>query len=134
MFPQQLKKILQLIKKTRDRVVIFDANTPDESYVVMDFDNYSDLAVPGNRSNDRLISPANRSSESGPEKASGGELSTNSDQKVNLTEEDLTDKINREISMWKNGESSLYLAEESKSRPGWKIPPSVKDKAQEIKE
>lgn len=133
MFPEQLKKILNLIKKTRDRVVIFDASAPDESYVVMDFDNYANLADPQATPEQPgpTIPPVASSLESKPEKA---EAEVNLAVKSDLTEEDLTDKINREISMWKNGESSPFLAEESKPRPAWKIPPQVKEKAQEVQE
>ena len=129
MFPEQLQKILDLIKKTGDRVVIFDSRNPDDSYVVMDFNNYANQAARG------ASAPAAAPSHNSPEPAAPkAELSPMSAKSDNLTEEDLTDKINREISMWKNGESSPYLAEENKGRPGWKIPPSVKDKAQEVKE
>jgi len=122
MFPQQLKKILNLIKRTRDRVVIFDASSPDESYVVMDFDNYESLASP-------LVSKQK------PESVVNKEVSEPVvAPSEDLTEEDVTDKINREISMWKNGESSPFLEEENKSRPGWQIPSQVKKKAQEVKE
>ena len=130
MFPEQLKKILRLIKQTRDRVVIFDASTPDESFVVMDFDNYSKMATSEVTAADHqpAIEIKDPTSEKSPD------LSEKIEPKSNLTEEDLTDKINREISVWKNDESSPYLAEEGKPRPGWKIPPQVKNKALEVKE
>ena len=154
MFPEQLKKILNLVKKTGDRVVVFDANAPDDSYVIMGFDNYaagfdsdcdSDCdcdcdcdcasdqasccekpvsAVPDEKIiNNREVS-ANTSVKA--------EKSANTEEKENLTEEDLTDKINREILMWKNQENSAYLGEENKPKKAWAIPPRVKDKAQEI--
>lgn len=130
MFPEQLKKILRLIKQTRDRVVIFDASVPEESFVVMDFDNYRDLVAPEKTSLSIQKDPVVVSST----EAKIADLSPKLELKTNLTEEDLTDKINREISAWKNDENSPYLAEESRSRPGWKIPPQVKDKALEVKE
>ena len=142
MFPDQLKKILNLIKQTRDRVVIFDASQPDDSYVLMDFDNYSELVLKGSTFNQ--TSPQSQPTTTNQEEAAlVGEDSevrpslegkeTTAGQLVNLTEEDLTDKINREISMWKNGESSSDLSEQAKARPAWRIPPQVKDKAQEVK-
>ena len=49
-----------------------------------------------------------------------------------MTEEDLTDKINREISMWKNQEDVPDPSEDNKPKKAWQIPGNVKDKAQEI--
>ena len=121
MFPEQLKKILNLIKKTGDRVVIFDPSSPDNSYVVMDIDRYADLVLGGE------ISPIE------PEKSGLNPVNREiSKEKENLTEEDLTDKINREISMWKNRENAPCLDEEIKPKKAWSIPPQVKNKAQEI--
>jgi hypothetical protein len=49
-----------------------------------------------------------------------------------LTEDDLTDKINREISMWKNRDNSAFLNEENKPKKAWQIPSQVKNNAQNI--
>jgi len=126
MFPEQLKKILGLIQKTGDRVIIFDSQNPNNSYVVMDLDNYSDLVNDGQVT--KNLDPL--------EKANIQELPlnsvTHSEEIENLTEEDLTDKINREISMWKNRDNSSYSTEEEKMIQPWKISPQVKNKAQEI--
>ena len=132
MFPEQLKKILNLIKKTGDRVVIFDANTPDESYVVMDFNRYENM-ISGSET---VKKTADKAVATNPEILTTEEISpVNNGLNVkteNLTEEDLTDKINREISMWKNQENTPYLAEEDKPKKAWTIPPQVKNKAQEV--
>lgn len=121
MFPEQLKKILNLIKKTGDRVVIFDPSSPESSYVVMDIDRYAEMVLGGERLSiepeKNELNPVNK------------EIS---EEKENLTEEDLTDKINREISMWKNRENAPCLDEEIKPKKAWSIPPQVKNKAQEI--
>ncbi len=103
MFSKQLKKILELAKKTGDRVVIFDGANPDNSYVVMHIDRYLEK-----------------------------ENKENKDDNENLTEEDLTDKINQEISMWKNQNKAQDLNEEDKVKKSWQIPPAVKDKAHNI--
>jgi hypothetical protein len=126
MFPEQLKKILNLIKKTHDRVVIFDGSNPEDSYVIMDLDNYMDTAVKTEKP-----APVAVSSVVLPT-AVKTEISPKLDKSENLTEEDLTDKINREISLWKNQENAPYLAEENKAKKGWQIPPVVKNKAQEV--
>ncbi len=125
MFPEQLKKILNLIKKTGDRVIVFDASTPDDSYVIMDINRYSEMAL-GEK---RILAE--------PEKivekiAENTEKVDSNAKKENLTEEDLTDKINREISLWKNQENAPLLDEESRPKKAWSIPPQVKNKAQDI--
>ncbi|MFA5155368.1 MAG: hypothetical protein WC453_02950 [Patescibacteria group bacterium] len=126
MFPEQLKKILDLIKRTGDRVIIFDSQEPDDSYVIMDFASYA-----AKQSGHDPVAPAQPAATSAKDMASA-ELSPISAKSDNLTEEDLTDKINREISMWKNRDVSSFLGEENKPKNGWQIPPQVKDKAQEI--
>jgi len=108
MFPESLKKILKLIKTTGDRVIIFDANSPEDSYVIMDLNRYTEMI----------------------EKTDKQPVKT--EEKQNLTEEDLTDKINREISMWKNRENLPYLDEEEKTKKAWSIPSQIKNKAQEV--
>ncbi len=125
MFPEQLKKILNLIKRTGDRVIVFDASSPEESYVVMDFDRYTNMVL--------TEEPAVREAAIKPMKSEIiPVVSDLNEKKENLTEEDLTDKINREISMWKNRENLPYVAEEDKPKKAWQIPPQVKDKAQEV--
>ena len=121
MFPQQLKKILDLIKKTGDRVIVFDGNNPDDSYVIMDFDSYAAKQCEGTVAAGAVDKAAPQA-----------ELSTNLPKSGDLTEEDLTDKINREISVWKNRDVSPFLGEENKTKNGWQIPPTVKNKAQEV--
>lgn len=110
MFPEQLKKILDLVNRTGDRVVIYDAASPDSSYVVMNLDAYEGLLGEPKKS------PSTAKSE----------------QKVDLTEEDLTDRINREISIWKNQENPEFLSEEDKSKKPWRISKEVKQKAKEL--
>jgi len=109
MLPEQLKKILKLIKKTGDRVVIFDSNFPEDSFVVMGLDNYSEMVDTDEIVKTEVAEPAN------------------------LTEEDLTDKINREISMWKNKGNDKQIEEESKQNNGWNIPPKIKNNAENAK-
>ncbi|MFZ4631856.1 MAG: hypothetical protein ACOYL8_01455 [Patescibacteria group bacterium] len=125
MFPEQLKKILNLIKKTGDRVVIFDSNEPTSSYVVMDFDRYENM-VGDNAPINSQVADLSVNKEKSPV------IKDLSNETENLTEEDLTDKINREISVWKNGNIAPSLAEEDRPKKAWSIPSNVKNKAQEI--
>ncbi len=51
----------------------------------------------------------------------------------NLTDDDLADKINREIALWKNQTNSEDLSSDEEYRKGrWQIPPQIKSKAKEI--
>ena len=110
MFPEQLKKILKLIKKTGDKVVIYNENEPNNSFVLMDLENYESLASENNNDKNKL------------------KIADNGD----LTTDDITDRINCDISTWKNQENGPYLAEESKSRNPWAIPVKIKNGAQQV--
>ncbi len=128
MFPEQLKKILNLIKKTGDRVIIYDASVPDESFVVMDIDRYSEIIFP-KMPVDKVPEIRQTIEVKGDETPINKAINVETE---NLTEEDLTDKINREISVWKNRENIPFVAEEDKPKKAWTIPSNVKDKAQGV--
>lgn len=102
---EQLKKALKLARKTNDAIIFFDAETPEDSFAIVDLDHYEKMVNPLNLDKKEAVF------------------------QPNLTEEDLADKINREISDWKNEDQVEYLAEESKTRKNWNIPPQIKDKA-----
>jgi len=125
-----LKKILNLIKKTGDRVIIFDPSAPDNSYVLMDLDCYTALV-----DEKELVKPhpvMTTPEKSGPAVSAKPENTQVLKEKENLTEEDLTDKINREILMWKNQDNVPYLGDENKPKKPWQIPSQVKEKAQGV--
>jgi hypothetical protein len=117
---EQFKKIIELIKQTGDKVIVFDAASPDSAYVVMDFDSYSKA------NNQKVIV------DKVPESIKTPNFTEEKAKSENLTEEDLTDKINREISMWKNQENAPVLSEEDKVKKNWQIPPAVKSNAHNI--
>jgi len=144
MFPESLKRILNLIKTTGDRLVIFDASEPDSSYVIMDIDSYAAL-----RGKDEIMAPRLKTTAPSPTQpspvpnpalvpprppvAASPTLFPEIDsEEENLTEDDLTDTINREILMWKNQDKAAYLGEENKPKRPWQIPPQVKVKAQGV--
>lgn len=110
MFPEQFKKILKLIKKTGDKVVIYNENEPDSSFVLMDLEKYESLVEENTEDKNKL------------------KIADTPD----LTVDDLTDRINCDISTWKNQENGPYLAEESKSRNPWAIPVKIKNGAQQV--
>ena len=40
---QQLKKALKLARKTNDAIIFFDAETPEDSFAIVDLDRYEKL-------------------------------------------------------------------------------------------
>jgi hypothetical protein len=107
---EQLKKALKLARKTSDAIIFFDAETPEDSFAILDLDRYEEIVDPSTLSKKEAV------------------------YKPDLTKEDLADKINREISDWKNQGQSDYLFEESKDKPRWQIPPDIKKKAENNQE
>jgi len=137
MISKELKKILNLVKKTGDRVVVYDAQESEESFVLMDFNSYEKL-ITGELKNKEEVSSQESEKELKLEEKKDY-LSTENrreDSKIkDLTEEDLTDKINREISLWKNQENPSFVAGDQKMEKPvkpWSIPPQVKEKAKEV--
>lgn len=110
MFSESLKKIISLVNKTGDGLILYNELNPEQTAVILGLDKYESLVQ-------------------GVIKDNGVKLATNSD----LTSEELTDRINGDISTWKNQENAPYLAEESKNRNPWAIPSQVKDGAEEVK-
>lgn len=110
MFPEQFKKILKLIKKTGDKVIVYNEQEPENSFVLMDLEKYENL-VNENTDDKKELKIADTR---------------------DLTTDDITDRINCDISTWKNQENGPYLAEESKSRNPWAIPVKIKNGAQQV--
>jgi len=67
----QLQKVINLAKKTGDRLIVFDTTGSDNIYVVMSLDEYEKLVI-------------------------------GKSEVRNLTEDELLDKINRDIAIWKS--------------------------------
>ncbi len=109
-FEEHFQKILRLVSRTGDRLVVFDRQFPKDSFSVMPLSQYEDIF----------------SSESKRRPKLGADSP--------LTEEELADKINSEISNWKNEDEARYLEDELKPRNPWKISDKIKAKAQEEKE
>jgi len=81
----QLQKAINLIKKTGDRLMIFDSRKPDNVHVIMNLKDYENLIL-------------------GKSEVRG------------LTEDELLDKINRDIAIWKSEQDyseSLTKTEDS---------------------
>lgn len=142
----QIKKAINLAKKTGDKIIIIDILNPDDIFVIMDLDQYEKIVLGQNEIR-------------------------------SLTENELLDKINRDIAIWKsendNGkninyqssiknyseknwpykyednnmeeENTYYYNEEEKSeekriieknsendKSSWEIPQNIKKRAEEI--
>jgi hypothetical protein len=69
---EQLQRAINLVRKTGDRILIFDRNSGNDNvFAIMSLDEYEKLAL-------------------------------NRNEVINLTEEELLDKINRDIAVWKS--------------------------------
>jgi len=127
--PDQLQKAINLVKKTGDKLIVFDSAKPDNTFVILALKDYENLVL-------------------GKSEVRG------------LTEDELLDKINRDIAIWKSeqalGESESFSPslenfselpidnketdetgqEREKSFKGlsksWSIPSKRKMKAEEI--
>ncbi|QQS60059.1 hypothetical protein IPN41_02945 [Candidatus Falkowbacteria bacterium] len=69
----RLQRLIHLINKTGDKLIVFDQQNPDNCYVISGLSDYEHIVKEG------------------------------SDIK-GLTEDELIDKINRDIAIWKNGQ------------------------------
>jgi len=70
----QLQKAINLVKKTGDKLIVFDSAKPDNVFVVLSLKDYENLVL-------------------GKSEVRG------------LTEDELLDKINRDIAIWKSDQS-----------------------------
>jgi len=139
MFPEKLKKLIEFSRLSGEKVIVFDSEFPDNPFVIVDFDVYAS-SFSGQKGREVSVSVAtketveNRDNEPKIVSEKSEESSINTakiSKNENLTEEDLTDKINREISLWKN-QGNIPDAEDEKSRKGWQIPTKIKSKAPDI--
>ncbi|MDD4900507.1 MAG: hypothetical protein PHS62_00120 [Patescibacteria group bacterium] len=119
----QLQKAINLVKKTGDKLIVFDSSKPDNAFVIMSVKDYENLVL-------------------GKSEVRG------------LTEDELLDKINRDIAIWKSEQvedkdfdtsldyfSELPVKEDKeearekmirKFNKSWSIPPKRKVNAEEI--
>jgi nicotinamide mononucleotide adenylyltransferase len=88
-----LKKILRLAKKTGDKIILFDSNEPESAYVLIGLEEY-EQNFDVHSVNSAKVEPIK-----------------------DLTGDELTDKINRDISLWKNRESFFSQEQEKNESP-----------------
>lgn len=118
----QLQKAINLVKKTGDKLIVFDSLKPDNTFIVMSLKDYENLVL-------------------GKSEVRG------------LTEDELLDKINRDIAIWKSDQAEtenidaipdyfrelpdkIEIPEKVMKRAGkrWSIPSRRKVNAEEIEE
>ena len=120
---EYFQRIVRLIKKTGEKMVFFDSQQPENSFVIFSLEAY-ERELENKATNSKI-----------PVKTLG------------LTEDDLTDKINRDLAEWKNSENFENLAEEtsigsqyfaqnpqksSEKTKNWQIPGQIKKAAEEV--
>lgn len=107
---EELKKILELSKKTGDKVIVYNETSPENSFVVMSIDAY-----------EKMVQNNSKSKET--------ESAKNS-----LTEDEMIDKINSDMDSWEKPAQpeSESTSNQSKEDKNWKIPNEVKQEASNL--
>ncbi|MEI7620613.1 MAG: hypothetical protein WCJ57_03540 [Candidatus Falkowbacteria bacterium] len=111
----KLQKVMRLARKTGDRIVVFDNNEPDNSFVVMPLEEYEEIMG----------------------------LSDQNGENSNLTEEKIVDRMENsgQGKIVKNDHnfhkeniysSGQILKDRYKGNNNWSIPKSVKEAAVDI--
>ena len=126
MFSEQLKRIIRLVTKTGDKVIIADSQGQESPLVAMSLTSYEKMLTIEKQGKE--VGSVSLAAKPEPLTDSQEEMG----QADGLTEEDLTDKINREISVWKNDDNTESSVADDRPIPAWNIPPQVKNKAQEV--
>lgn len=134
MLSKELKKIIKLSKKTGDRVIVFDAQEPESTFVLMDLLAYEKLLETEVEKKEDKVGDDRLELDKKELKERDDKKQENS-EKQGLTEEYLTDRINKEISLWKNQENPSFVTGDEKlerTNKPWSISPKVKQKAKEV--
>jgi hypothetical protein len=120
MNPELINRLVSLVERTGDRVVLADPTT-GKAVVVMDLNSYERLCVPAQSSVALEIPVAPIEYQKAVEIAVPSQISRSKAVKppiaarsdlADLTHEELMDKINRDIGAWKEAQESRTRAEE----------------------
>ncbi|MDD3711272.1 MAG: hypothetical protein PHP37_01560 [Patescibacteria group bacterium] len=116
---KQLKQVINLSKKTGDRIIVFDNNFPDDSFVVMTLDQYEKLM--GDH-----FQPKNQSQNDNFQ-----DLNTNAQKIIDdnaqvLTEKKIIDKIED-----RENNDNDNLPNRNFKNNNWQIPAQVKQESEE---
>lgn len=154
---KQFNRILNLSKKTGDRIIVFDKNDPDNSYVVMPLDQYEKIAlsIPESELQNKNFASIDQDLTEDEIFANINENDAISEdidideENVNFSDED--SEVNNNIDSYAEYLASSNLSQEQASdkkvaeqqkkdfqsikeiaKKSWKIPEKVKDGADEI--
>lgn len=157
----QLNKALKLAKKTGDRLIVFESPESENAYVVMDMGQYEDMVdccseVCGDDCECDCGHDHDHGHEEEPAHESEADLEEDfapedfdyASEVRSLTEEELLDKINRDIALWKESQKDVSDEEslpgqlendqsddgetDHKNKSKWAIRNDVKENADEI--
>lgn len=123
-----LQKVLNLAKKTGDRIIVFDYNKPENTYVVMGLEEYEKIAVNKERIKDltegELLDKINRDI-----------ALWKSDDSLGVSENE-TMLNNRQVKTDSKNETNLHqgFGGQGKKKNNWNIPKDVKEAAEEVME
>lgn len=123
-----LQKVLNLAKKTGDRIIVFDYNKPENTYVVMGLEEYEKIAVNKERIKD----------------LTEGELLDKINRDIALWKSDDSLSVFENETTLNNGQVKTDSKDETHLRQGfggqgkkknnWNIPKDVKEAAEEVME
>lgn len=119
---KQLKQVINLSKKTGDRIIVFDNSEPDNSFVVMTLEQYEGLVGDNFGLGDKNFQNYNNSKKN---------LDTSNrapvgDNNQGLTEKKIIDKIGSTENNEQNNSSNRNFRNNN-----WQIPPQIKQESEE---
>lgn len=130
---KQLKKAIDLSRKTGDRIIVYDINQDDSTFVVMNLDEYEKLALPQeihNLTEDELLDKIN--CDIAQWKSEQFETNVNSKS----IEKEPFKQWNRSLNFSEKLDDDYQVSEEKKPKVGksghWKIPEERKENAEEV--
>jgi len=135
----QLQKILQLAKKTGDRIVAFDNNQPENSFVVLSIEQYEEILGLNNGHGYNGHNTNNNQNHFAANYNSGeNQRYQQPSSEKTLTEDSNVGKINNSEKMWRNDKnfqddnvySSGQVLKNKFKTNNWQIPNSIKEAAE----
>ncbi len=121
--PDQLQKAINLVKKTGDRLIVFDSSKPENTFVVLALKDYENLVLGKSEvrglTEDGLLDKINR------------------DIAIWKSEQTLEENVDTDLDYFSelpNGDKGEEIADKiiRKAKRGWSIPPKRKMNAEEI--
>jgi len=133
----QLKRVLNIARKTGDKIIVFDSSKPNDAYVLLPLDDYENDLMLNNCCDDECDDECCCENEDNSREEYFGETESEFDNFNQESEEDV-DEINRRIAFLKNDEEineqqyNDFENQRPENRKGWVIPESRKEGAEEV--